>query len=560
MKPQKWIFFLLPILIMLGIFAHKPSATYLFGEARWRYDKLPESSIEVPTERTIQWNSESEFATQLIQKELKREVDKVWDKDKETGSPKAILRQFLAEENIPEVNRLIQEMQPWGTSGSAWLLNPDGGYNFALTPFTTILYLFDDKPDILFPETKKHLLEVLLNSKGGNFSDAVPNILGRVKDSENHILMAQGSKYLKNHYMWTHENREEKYNNLTNGMEEGILNLMNQHKKLGLYEFNSMPYSAYAITPLLNLEAFGSDNVQIAARDVLDYLSFTYALGSFNFKHYPPFRRRLDRSKIIAFSKNYQTVFMKSWLSFHPEINYSKPVKNGKNHALMAVCLPYRPPDKAVELMFDKSSEYFVKLGHGAKSCPEIYSAAAGYLLSAGGANQGKWSIIVARPTCLFLDDDAEEITDVIHLKGKGNDFMKWNNTGVYKDFACSNSPIFIPEKFIPSAENGLWKIYSIATNTQLAIYSTEKLGLLAIFKNQDAELLAKELAKTNNSHEILKTTFEFPGGDKIEYNVNSPKNKWVIKEVNNQAVDRNFNKWPLLSGEYRTKTIIKDD
>ncbi|NQU52907.1 MAG: hypothetical protein HQ522_10260, partial [Bacteroidetes bacterium] len=499
MKSKKWILFLLPVLVMVGIFAHKPNATYLLGEARWRYDKLPESNIEVPTERTIQWNSESEFATRLIQEELKREVAKVWDKDKKSGSPKAILRQFLAEENIPEVNRLMQEMQPWGTSGSAWLLNPNGGYNFALTPFTTILYLFDDKPDILYPATKKHLLEVLLINEGGDFSDAVPNMLGRVKDSENHILMAQGSKYLKNHYMWLHGKRDKKYNNLTNGMEEGILNLLNEHKELGLYEFNSVPYSAYAITPLLNLEAFGSDAVQKSALDVLDYICFTYALGSYNFKYYPPFRRRLDRHKTTSLSKDYETVFMKSWLSFHPEINYNTPVKNGNNHAMMAVAFPYRPADKVVDLIFDKSQEYFVKLGHGVKSCPEIYSAGAGYLLSAGGANQGKWSIIVARPTCLFLDDDAEEITDVIHLKGKGKNFMKWNDTGVYKDFACTNGTIFIPEKYKIVAENKLWKIYNVDENLSVAVHSSNNLSILSICKNQNPKTLASNLLENNS-------------------------------------------------------------
>lgn len=549
MKLKRVIFFLFPILLILGIFAHKPNATYLFGEARWRYDKLPESTIKVPDKRTIQWEKESEFAKKLIQQQLKRESNKIWDKDKKSGSPKAILRQLLAEENIPEVNRIIQSLKPWGTSGSAWLLNPDGGYNFALTPLTSILFLFDDKPEILYPETKKHLLEVLLTEEGGGFTDAVPNLLGRVKDSENHVLMAQGSKYLKNHYLWSHGNRDPKYNNLTNGMEEGILNLLQEHKEQGLYEFNSMPYSAYAITPLLNLEAFGSEEVRKSAREVLDYICFTYALGSYNLNYYPPFRRRLDRHKITSLSKHYETVFMKSWLSFHPEMRYNTSVKTGLKHALMAVALPYRPADKVIDLLFNKSQGYFVKLGHGVKSCPEIYSAGDGYLLSAGGANQGKWSIIVARPTCLFLNDNAQHLNDVIHLKGAGNDFMKWNNTGLYKNFACTNGSVHIPEKFTKIYSTEIWDIYELNNKLLAAVHQSDGLSILLISQSNNPKKLANNLQKNNPEMDKLRHEFQIPDGDHITYDVDAPKNKWLIKTINSKPVDRKFDNWPLLIG-----------
>jgi len=334
-------------------------------------------------------------------------------------------------------------------------------------------------------------------------------------------------------------------------MELAILKLLKEHSEIGFYEFNSMPYSAYAITPLLNLEAFGSEKVKQAARNVLDYISFTYALGSYNFKYYPPFRRRLDRSKITSISSDYQTVFMKSWLSFHPEINYNEPVKNGKRHALMAVCLPYRPPDKAVELLTDKSSGYFVKLGHSTKSCPEIYSAGDGYLLSAGGANQGKWSIIVARPTCLFLNDDAQDISEVIHLKGKGDNFMKWNNTGVYKDFACTNGSVYIPEKFKMVDKNKLWTIYNLDNNLQIAVHSSEGLSILSVFKNSNAKDLAQKLLDSNPDLNQLKSQFHFPEGKRITYDVNAPRNKWIITAVDTKIVDRDFSKWPLLSGDF---------
>jgi hypothetical protein len=204
-------------------------------------------------------------------------------------------------------------LKPWGKSGSKWLLNSNGGYDFPLTTLTTILYLFDTKPEVLFPETKKHLIAVLLNDEGEGYSDALPGSLGRIKDSENHILMAQGSKYLKNRYRMLHGNTEDKFNNKQNGMEAGILDKLKELSEMGLYEFNSVPYLGFTLAALLNLEAFGSEKVQKASREVLDYLSFSYALGSYKFKYYPPFRRRYEQAKNKLLSKDYQTVFMKTW-------------------------------------------------------------------------------------------------------------------------------------------------------------------------------------------------------------------------------------------------------
>lgn len=110
------------------------------------------------------------------------------------------------------------------------------------------------------------------------------------------------------------------------------------------------------------------------------------------------------------------------------------------------VCL--RLADKVVDLIFNKGNGYFVKLGHGKKSCPEIFTAGKHFLLSAGGANQGKRSIVVTRPTTLFLNDKADKLPKTFYLTGRGTDFMKWNNTGVYKNFACALGAVLVPTAF----------------------------------------------------------------------------------------------------------------
>lgn len=551
MKIRKMHYILIPVALFLIVFGNKQFDTWLLSESRWSNENLPASTIVVPAERTISWNSSSVLADTIFRSMMNKPADH-WSQDAKMNLPRAILAQLLANENIPELNKQILNLKPWGTSGSKWWLNSNGGYDFSATTFTTILYLYDSKPQILYPETKKHLIEVLLVDEGKGFSDAVPGTLGRIKDSENHILMAQGSKYLKNRYRMLHGNSDAQFNNELNGMESGILAQLTELSEIGLFEFNSVPYLGYTLAALLNLEAFASSKVQSAARGVLDYLSFSYALGSYNFRYYPPFRRRYDRAKNSSLSKDYQTVFMKTWLSFHPSISDNDPIISGETHALIAACMPYRPSDEVVSLIFSKHPGYFVKLGHGSGGSPEIYSAGPGYLLSAGGLNRGKRSNLIARPICLFLNDEANELAEVIHLNGNGKNFMKWKNTGVYKDYACTSGTVHIPEKFKPSAANKMWTVYTVSDTLTVAVHSSEGLGIVSVFHNRKAAELADELLKNNPDLQILKRHFRFPGGSEIEYDLNAPEDQWVMISVDGKPLDRYFDKWPLISGDFK--------
>jgi len=91
-------------------------------------------------------------------------------------------------------------------------LNKKGDYDFTITNLTTILWLFGDKENILYPGTRDYLVNNLLSEEGGDFRYAVPYSLGLWKDTENHILMTEGSRYLKNRWLALHGNTAEKYN------------------------------------------------------------------------------------------------------------------------------------------------------------------------------------------------------------------------------------------------------------------------------------------------------------------------------------------------------------
>ena len=508
---------------------------------------LHSMDLAVPHDRTIQWKKQSGFADAVLASWAARPFsdDNINGKGNAT---RILLAKLMLNRDIDLVNATIHKLTVWGVSGTSWAMNKNGDYDFTITPLTTLLYLFGDQPKLLYPATQAYLLETLLSEEGNHFRTKAPNSMGMVPETENHILMTEGSRYLKNRWLMLHGSNHKLYDNLANGMEALLLDFLEQMKKNGLYEFNSIPYIGYTIAALLNLEAFASDSVKAAARNVLDYMNWTYALGSYRLNHYPPMRRRYEKSVITELSSGYQSAFMKSWLSFSPVQDFNQHLEGGGEvHALMGVCLPYRPADKVVELLFDKGEGYFVKLAHGKNACPEIYTAGKKFLLSAGGANRGEWSQIVARPISLFLADEAKDLAEIFHLAGPGTDFKKWNNTGVYKNFACAAGPVIIPAAYQPVAGNQEWSIYSVGNGLLVAVYSSDNLGLLAVFEQKDARKLLARIVSANPQSKQLYQQFLFPDGDKIVYEVTSPKDKWVIKSINDKETERDFDNWPLM-------------
>ena len=524
-----------------------PTATYLFGEARGFQKPLHPGNIAVPHSRSLDWQQSSELADSIFSYWADQGFSD-WQEHGKTSMPRKLLGNLLCESEIEAVNRYIQELEPWGTMGSTWALHRSGDYDFTLTVLTTILYLFDDREALLYPETKKHMLDVLLIAEGEDFVTRVPRTLGLIHDTENHLLMGEGSRYLKNRYLMLHGDSSPEYNNRENGLEQSVLFLLDEINTKGLYEFNSVPYLGYTITALLNLEAFASESVRSAAREALDLISYTYALGSYKFRYYPPFRRRLERASIQSLSMDYQTPMVKAWLSFLPDYR-DHSIENGMHHALLAASLPYRPPDEVVDLVLNNDNEYFVQIGHGRRASPEIYSSGAGYLLSAGGVARGRLNSIVARPICLFLDDDAKELSEVIHIKGKSKNFMYWNNTGVYKSFACSDGEVHVPGSFDKLAENELWEIYA-HNEMSIAVHSGKEAGIIAVFREAEPRELAAELLRLNPDAKKLRDMFVFPGGERISYELIAPKRKWVIKAIDGRAVDREYERWALIRGQ----------
>ena len=144
----------------------------------------------------------------------------------------------------------------------------------------------------------------------------------------------------------------------------------------------------------------------------------------------------------------------------------------------------------------------------------------------------------------LFLNDSASDMKDTFHMFGPGDNFVEWNNTGVYQEFACTKGKVNIPigKQAIISSAN--WQIFYIAEGVFLATYSKNKLGLMAIVRLNSAKNVLEKIIENNIDEKQLNHRFYHPNCNKIEYDLESPKDQWVITSVNDKNTDRNFSKW----------------
>lgn len=520
----------------------------------WVRSSKPREALEpgnrpIPSLRNnTAWSDTSGYQREILSLWSKRELGD-WQGKGKVHEPRILLARLQSSHDLAETNAYIRSLSPWGESGSTWLMNRDGDYDFSLTILTSILWLHGDDPSRLEAATLDHLLGVLLTEDGGTVQRKVPGTLGMVDETENHLLMTEGSRYLKNRWLRNHGHSAPLYDNESNGMEEAILAMLGELRTAGLFEFNSQPYIGYTLSALLNLEAFASDPVRNSARALLDQLNWKYALGSYKLRHYPPFRRRYEYADHTSLNIGYQTAYMKAWLSFSPAgIPPSEMSKGEATHSLLGACLPYRPADGVVHTVFEKDEAYFARLGHGRNASPEIYSAGPGFLLSAGGVHRGSASQIVARPITLLLDDDSMDLADVIHLAGPGEDFKDWNNTGVYKNFACAAGPVHVPDHIKELGRLGGWSVHQGGPNILILAYSTHDLGILAVVERTAPKGLLDGVANANPDHATLRHTFRHPDGRTLAYDVLSPPDTWVMVADDQSPMHRHFDTWPLIT------------
>jgi hypothetical protein len=467
----------------------------------------------------------------------------------QTDAIRRVMAKLVQKREVPEVNAFLMTLKQWSDHGTTSGLHPSGDYDFTEITFCSLLYLFGDKPDLLYPETREHILTYLITNSGAKTSTRMPGFKWLMRETENHILMGEVSRYLKNQWLHEHGDTSFVYDNHRNGIEKWMLNHLDEKFRGGFYEFNSDPYAGYSMQALLTLFSFThSDTVRHAVNKLLNEVMYEYSLSSINESRYTVFRRQFHRAGEPTFDGDPVSSIVRVLVSRKTGEKFNV---RAKQHGLITLLLHYRLNGTLASLLTSTKKNYFALLGHGRMGAPEIYNGGTGYVISAGGMVRSFTSQLGARPEMLLLNDHVGNRDSCFYLCAKGK-MKQWNNTGVYRNFACNNQPVHIPPQYKPILEKGGWQVFhDLSGKLSIYCYSAKDVGLLFVSEDQaleDAQML-EELIRNNGKYD-LKRQFMLPGTGMVVYDLHSPKNKWMIKEANGKKVDRKIDKWERMRVE----------
>lgn len=465
-------------------------------------------------------------------KELKRP-----QKKRQRGPERLMLAKLIAGKDIEQVNNYLLESQPWGNSGTSGALNPLGDYDFTSIILAAILHRFSDDSTRLWNKTEEHLARVLLIEQGRKPHTKTPRTIRIMKDTENHILMTNISQYLKNQWLWNNGETDTEFNNTKNGLEQFLLDNLDELHLTGQYEFNSKPYEGYTISALLILYSYAdSKSLQAKAEEVLDSWAWEYMLTSFDFRKSAPFRRRMARFKSTSVIDNASTSMMKAWFLESQKGSFQvDEIPHNHHQAFSALVYDYRPPQ---ELWNQNFEEQLIFIGHGKPSSPEIHSRGKGFLLSAGGFHRGAPSQLVPRPIVLMLDDGETDHLKCFHINGRGK-WQKWNNTGVHHRFAVGGDAVHIPERYNAVDSIGNWQLFEPSLDVQVVTYSEEDFGIIYLPKDEVTLNEIVELNPNPTSGFFIKLD-----GEKIGFDVKAANGKYVITEAFGEQLERKTDRW----------------
>jgi len=91
--------------------------------------------------------------------------------------------------------------------------------------------------------------------------------------------------------------------------------------------------------------------------------------------------------------------------------------------------------------------------------------------------------------------------------------------------------------------------IFSISKGIFLATYSKKGVALLVIIRASSGIDAFQALLKNNPDTKKYATQFTHPNGNVLHYDLDAPKNKWVIKSINGIEQERDFENWPFFDG-----------
>ncbi|TPQ39699.1 hypothetical protein C2U70_06575, partial [Bradyrhizobium guangdongense] len=196
----------------------------------------------------------------------------------------------------------------------------------------------------------------------------------KIPETENHRLMIETSRYLKNQIIL----KEVPKNSEALAAEQAelkrwLLDFMGGVMRHDFAEYNSRPYQRYSLVAILNLADFAEDNdVRQGARMVLEYTAAKFAVASREGIRVAPYRRRIEymdkNPKMLEFGGEGTDYSIAMMLVFAgqtqrlPNMN-SEPGKKGIGYGAPAMMIyaatsTFAPDPAIVELAINKKTPY----------------------------------------------------------------------------------------------------------------------------------------------------------------------------------------------------------
>lgn len=434
-------------------------------------------------------------------------------------------------------------------------------------------------------------------------------IRGDLKETENHVLMAETSRYLTNQLIRSgrfadHDDRDRddaRFDNERNNFNRWWLRWLRQFLARGFEEYNSTGYSGLTTEALLNLYDFAEDDtVRRAARITLDYLSACFAVQSFDLKRSVGFcRKPAHRLKPDLWDDPLAAVFAVLIGNYAGlETSHAGKWKYRLDTMLAAATTGYRVPRVILDLALDKDRlAYEVRINHardadspvgsGTYSHPhapnlEILSARRGRLLSAGGrySKSAHWwrdDVLAdggdehdgwAHATTL-ITRGAQRVNEpefdrdrrpyygdsLIHAWGRGAlEPTTHNNTGVTGNVAVSSGPFHIPHRYRPGVVDGTngWQFLHLI-NSGLRVAVNNRWGVLDVADDEAHGGIAGAEFRRGRERECVGAppdglrTYRSSDGRTIRFDPSEPPGRWPIAEIDGRPQDRDYHDWPLI-------------
>lgn len=171
-------------------------------------------------------------------------------------------------------------------------------------------------------------------------------VLARIPETENHLLMIESSRYLKNQILIEYYDANQQHANRRGyephqrALKAWLLQKMQGVMADDFEEYNAIPYQRYSLTALLNLHDFAADpELREAARLVLDRQMAKFVVSSSEGRRFAPFRRLIEHvedfnAQSLLSSPAYDAAKSYKWgeLAFFDETHYQSQADNNQGN------------------------------------------------------------------------------------------------------------------------------------------------------------------------------------------------------------------------------------